>query len=31
VFIMNPEYIAGALVVALIGLAGWMIRNYFKG
>jgi len=28
---MNPEYIAGLLVAALITLAGFMIRNYFKG
>ena len=26
---MDPEYIAGLLVVALIGLAAFMIRNYF--
>jgi len=26
---MEPEYIAGLLVTALIGLAGVMIRNYF--
>jgi len=28
---MNPEHIAGLLVVALLSLAGYMIRNYFKG
>jgi len=28
---MNPEYIAGLLVAALITLAGWMIRSYFRG
>jgi len=28
---MTPEYIAGLLVAALIALASWMIRNYFKG
>lgn len=28
---MDPEYIAGLLVTALIGLAGVMIRNYFRG
>jgi hypothetical protein len=27
---MEPEYIAGLLVMALIGLAGFMIRNYFS-
>jgi hypothetical protein len=27
---MEPEYIAGLLVTALIGLAGVMIRNYFS-
>ena len=27
---MDPEYIAGLLVLALIGLAGHMIRNYFS-
>jgi len=27
---MDPEYIAGLLVLALVSLAGFMIRNYFK-
>ena len=27
---MEPEYIAGLLVIALIGLAGHMIRSYFR-